>query len=123
MTYDLSDDARRELTENVLREKWHHVIEAHPYPAEYNVSVMVCESCKQQCDGTHNNRTFDTPQDAHVLAKKLVEVGKWELFGESAWQIWARERSEIPFTAWLFAEPESPQRFSWLVNAYLEEKE
>jgi hypothetical protein len=109
-TYDLTDEQKKRVTE-VLGDCFndHLILQTTSY----------CRKCKHH----HGNHTFSAPQDAHDLAKKLVEMWEWELFGESAWQIWARERSEIPFTAWLFAEPESPQRFSWLVNAYLEEKE
>jgi hypothetical protein len=78
-----------------------------------------------------------TLTDAHALAKKLVEVGKWRPVCTFFYKAYLREKATEPkalrkgyvegmdiggFTAWLFFEPESPARFCYLVNAYLEEK-
>jgi hypothetical protein len=65
---------------------------------------------------------YDTPQDAHDLAKKLVEMGKWEKFWYDQFYRPEIDKSST-CAAWLFAEPESPARFCWLVAKFMEEED
>jgi hypothetical protein len=111
MTYDLSEQARSDLTEKVLGECWHNFTD--------NFKQMECIHCGKFILSV-SNRTFSTPQDAHDLAKKLVEMRKWGEFMDYGSCIWADDFNSDgdeydDFVAWLFAEPISPKRFAWLV--------
>jgi hypothetical protein len=128
--YTLTDEQKKRLT-LFLGECWHEITNAVPKQRLGHGYCPKCDTCFAG-QGMHMAfynpnaffRTFTTPQDAHDLAKKLVEVGKWFAFDCYAVEKWlhVRDPNKNQFTAWLFAEPESPARFCYLVNAYLEEK-
>jgi hypothetical protein len=124
MTYDLTDEQKKRLTE-FLGQKPDTECDHDKVPKDLNCldrPDLECDSCQY-----HKlvYRTFSTPQDAHDLAKKLVEVGRFGDFYIWAMELWGEGRGGYvyEYTAWLFAEPESPARFCYLVNSYLEEKE
>jgi hypothetical protein len=137
--YILADEQRKRLTE-FLDECWHHWKVAFPQEGvtDYDMRGHKCRCGMYwpvfRTDGPIIKRTFSTPTDAHDLAKKLVNSGKWGIFRH-----WVYNSYEIPneyfnegndeysnfdsdFDRWLFAEPESPARFCWLANSFLEEK-
>jgi hypothetical protein len=114
--YTLTDEQRKRLTE-FLGEPYHNL----------SLDLTYCDTCRciVQRFTEHENRTFDTPQDAHDLAKKLVEVGKWDEFEYKVDQTWLMidspevSPSDWGKVAWLYLDD---ARFCYLVNAYLEEK-
>jgi hypothetical protein len=68
---------------------------------------------------------FATPQDAHDLAKKLVEAAEWYEFAQYACMKFTEDDTRKPFvldnlylSAWLLT---NPQRFAWLVSRFLNE--
>lgn len=78
----LNEPTRRLLTEKVLGECWHTLV-------NYLDSGVVICSCGQRfrCpdEGTfhveqENDRTFTTPQDAQDVKDALVRAGKWDKF-------------------------------------------
>jgi hypothetical protein len=104
--YELTDEQKKRLTE-FLNERYMPGLVGYPYKHE---------------GVTSSNRYFTTPQDAHDLAKKLVEVGRWDDgFENIAERAWLKEPDDklIDFAAWLLT---NPARFCYLVNSYLEEK-
>jgi hypothetical protein len=114
--YQLTDEQKKRLT-LFLGEKWEE--------------VKPCPNCGYYCINKYiwcvppaTNRDFTSPQDAHDLAKKLVGIGEWGKFEDWAFEKWLKLPSFVGDTLakWLFAEPESPVRLSYLVNSYLEEK-
>jgi hypothetical protein len=104
--YELTDEQKKRLTE-FLNERYMPGLVGYPYKHE---------------GVTSSNRYFTTPQDAHDLAKKLVEVGIWQgPFKELCYHAAIRERITNGWhkVSWLLT---NPQRFCYLVNSYLEEK-
>ena len=97
--YTLSEDERRLLTK-VLGECWNPM---------YIEGVTYCPACPVCRSAGHNNRKFDTHQDAGELAVRLVELGLWNQFDDFAYELWDWSNS---FSAWLMT---NPQRFCKLV--------
>jgi hypothetical protein len=120
--YILSDEQKKRLTE-FLGETYHQMTDDVNASGEW--CMCVCGYAINP--DMHKSHTFSTPTDAHDLAKKLVEVKKWDEFWEFACKYYRKITGAGLFygelSAWLFAEPESPVRLCCLVNAYLEEKE
>jgi hypothetical protein len=113
MTYDLTDPEKQLLTEKVLGECW-----------TTDKTLVDCQECSLKC--LESVRTFTTPQDAHDLAKKLVEMGKWDDFMTKPIDNLYDEDNpwSIPqLFAWLFAEPESPKRVCRLVWEFMKQEE
>jgi hypothetical protein len=123
--YELSDEQKKRLT-LFLGECWHELKRPKDEPTVYSGKCIHCGLNQYVVRGGYpdRDRSFTTPQDAHALAKKLVEVGRFGDFYIWAMELWGEERGGYvyEYTAWLFAEPESPKRFSWLVCKYLENK-
>jgi hypothetical protein len=131
--YELSDEQKKRLT-LFLGECWHELKRPKDEPTVYSGKCIHCGLNQYVVRGGYpdRDRSFTTPTDAHALAKKLVEVGKWDDFGEFSFSEMCRtewftgsdgiRQYCTRFGKWLFAEPESPARFCYLVNAYLEEK-
>jgi hypothetical protein len=104
--YTLTDEQRKRLTE-FLGEPYHNL----------SLDLTYCDTCRciVQRFTEHENRTFDTPQDAHDLAKKLVEVDGFDDFIDYAWIEFSYCTGS--FIAFLLTDS---ARFCYLVNAYLE---
>jgi hypothetical protein len=83
--------------------------------------VWRCSLCKLP---VRVKRYFSTPQDAHDLAVKLVEVGRWNKFEDSTELPWLYDAGwgddDLYQAGWLLTDP---TRFCYLVNLYLEGKE
>jgi hypothetical protein len=119
MTYDPSPEQKKRLTEEVLGEIFFPGLVGLPFKHEGII---------------YSNRPFNIPKDAHDLAKKLVSEGKWGEFRHFAYNLYEipdeyfREQNDeysnydSDFERWLFAEPESPARFCWLVSKWMDEK-
>jgi hypothetical protein len=120
--YILTNEQKKRLTE-FLGQKPDTECDHDKVPKDLNCldrPDLECDSCQY-----HKlvYRTFTTPQDAHDLAKKLVEVDRDVYFEKFAEAVWVdRDRNPdwgIPdlFLFWLLT---NPARFCYLVNAYLE---
>jgi hypothetical protein len=104
MTYDLTDEQKKRLTE-FLGKKY--------------------DTHEGWYGNFSKNPTFTTPQDAHALAVKLVEMAEWYEFAQYACMKFTEDDTRKPFvldnlylSAWLLT---NPARFCYLVNSYLEE--
>lgn len=119
--YNLAKDAKRLLTEKVLGECWHEwkSVEQDPH-GMFPYDGFFCKKCRSALNRKPTRRSFTTPQDAHDLMVKLVDIGEWNAFEVQA-MFWSDVKME-DFTKWLFAEPESPARFCWLCWKFMEEK-
>ena len=98
MTYKLDDDRRKLITEKLLGECWEEmsagVVQINKFGMPYT-SIP--------------NRTFTTDTDMMTVFRKLVDLGKWEAF--VSWK---------NITPRIFLRPE---RFCWLVSAWMKEVE
>jgi hypothetical protein len=123
--YTLTDEQKKRLT-LFLCECWHEITNAVPKQRLGHGYCPKCDTCFAG-QGMHMAfynpnaffRTFTTPQDAHDLAKKLVEVGGFDDFIDYALDSEFRYCTGS-FIAFLLT---NPARFCYLVNSYLEEKE
>jgi hypothetical protein len=116
MTYDMPEEAKRFLTEEVLGECWHQ--ESMCYP-KGKCAICGCS--------IFNRRTFTTDQDMVDLFRGLVKMGKWVEFVTFVVGSWYSSRSVNdlkrddfhwkdlnPYLVqWLFLD--NPQRACYLV--------
>ena len=103
---DLTESDKKLLTE-FIGEEWNTI-----------------ENSWGNSDGMPHNRTFTTPDDQHVVFKKLVDSEKWEKFYiamrnnfcKDYITVCSRDLMEADFNVYLFINPE---RFCKLVSEYL----
>jgi len=123
MTYKLSDERRKRLTEMLLWECWHsHYL--------FRDEQRLCF----KCDKNHGNRTFDNDTDMMAIYRAIYKNGEWGRFIK--WMIrkglhgilemtsdnWCLLSSED--AAWLFCLDELEyEARCWLVSEWLMEAE
>jgi hypothetical protein len=119
----LTDEDRKLLTE-FCGECWH---EWQYIKGPVCQELFACRKCGEHCKGIvskeQKNRTFATPEDAHLVAKKLVEKGKWEKFAGYAIDQYYIEYENDSFAytlfimQWLFID--DPRRIPKLLAEFL----
>lgn len=113
MTYTMTDDRRKLLTEKVLGECWHDF----GAPRDENL-IPMCGKCNQsKMFPWVKHRLFNTWQDLGDVFKKLVDDGKFNDFSDWVYVEYIITK-KIMYMAWLFY---SPERFCWLVSKWLKE--
>ena len=128
----MNDETSKKLTE-YIGECW------HKYKfIETSIDYWICR-CGQRAipfpkdkgpvDG-YRNRSFNCPDDAHIVFKAMVDKGDWGKFYEFARDEWARSNETISypvdgesdldyadtFIRWLFLDP---ARFCTLAGEWL----
>jgi hypothetical protein len=125
MTYKLTDERRKILTEKVLGECWHEVTIGYH---DGMVSKCSCgaRGCMARFECGKNNRLFTTDTDMMAVFRKLVDTGGWFTVNNCFWDYsffnWREDRDndQRDYSAWLFYNPE---RFCWLCSEWLKEVE
>lgn len=117
----MNDDRRKMLTE-FLCEYWHEIY-------WHDLRGSACNKCDAPLNGIFDlQRTFSTAQDMVDLAKRLVEVWRWNGFYGYTYEkntsgCWGWDMDEIEhwaeFDAWIITDP---ARFCELVAEFLEVK-
>ncbi len=100
--YKLTEEDRKFLTEKVLNECWHEIVE------RYDLVMAVC-SCGAHDTATfilrhieEHNRTFTTPQDQKDLMRVIKRKGKWNEFVFYAHEQWLKSLGRITTDEWMF---------------------
>ena len=88
-----------------------------------DLTVWLGEEIPCRCDdcyGEKIHRTFTTPDDAHIVKKRLVELGEWTDFVRHLYRIVAWDMSNWTTVADVLT---TPSLFCEKVLEYLKEKE
>jgi hypothetical protein len=124
MTYELTTEQKRMLTEKVLGECWHgwNLEDGHNYS-------WICCKCNAHADSPIYHRTFTAPDDIYMLKENLNMRGAWCNFWAYCWNIWndsidPRYAEDGDFSYWLShgVDELGNPRFPWLVEKFMEEK-
>jgi hypothetical protein len=108
----MKDESRKLLTEKLLGECWHELIENAAFMWNKDAPMAIC-SCGKTTYCTEENRTFTTPDDMMAVKDKLVEKGEWESFDRFAYGEFCRraDKFQIEITGYV-----SAAYSNWLIN-------
>jgi len=118
MTYKMTEELARVLTEDLLDECWHETI-----VSDFASMKVECKHCHISIYSTKwRHKKFTTPSDQKAVMRKLVDKGLWDEFERWCFAVWLKDTESgllSEYFSWLFLEEE---RFCVLAAQFMEER-
>lgn len=114
MSYNLTNEDKKRITEKLLGECWHDIEDKGPYASKCSKCGLIFGAIHtSDWNPTGFNRSFDTPQEIHPILVKLVDDWEWKSFSNKYFI-----RHSIDLVKALY----NPKQFYWLISEWLKEK-